>query len=190
MKKIILVFICVFTVQMLSAQFDYCEIKLHSGEELKGVGKFRGDFYKYKLYKKAKGKKISYTDIDYIKVAHSRNNIKTYRYFKIAGKDKGKVFEEIIVGKVCLYVDVTSGFDGINGMSMMAMDVVDYYVKRPNDSAVTHITTTGAFSSADFKKVATTFFADCTKLIEKIHNRKFKSRHIKDVVKFYNEKCN
>ncbi|MGJ8733392.1 MAG: hypothetical protein ACSHW4_09600 [Cellulophaga sp.] len=122
-----------------------------------------------------------------------------YVLMPIKDKDRPMVLEEIIVGQISLYQLQTQGynasvnntggnFGSVGGMGY-SYTVNDFYLKRKNENAATHLASSKLFSK-NFTKAAKPYFLDCPDLIKKIENKEYKKRNLTEIVKFYNTKCN
>jgi hypothetical protein len=124
----------------------------------------------------------------------------SYVYLKVKGDDSYEVLEEVILGKMNLYQKVTEGHmvgapmggGGFGSAPMMgaghSYSISNYYVRKSDEVKVTHLGSTNLFSK-NFKKAASAYFSDCPGLVSKIQSRKFKKRHIEDIVIYYNTSC-
>lgn len=97
-------------------------------------------------------------------------------------------------GEVSLYKYSTAASStptwGANGVMMMhSGGSLDYYIKKDTESRATHVKTDLGFGKS-FRKTAMEYFKDCEELVEKLKKREFKSKHLIEVVYFYDKKCN
>jgi len=191
MSKITSTLICLIAFQLGHAQFKSSELILKNGNKLIVLGKIQGNNFKYKNHSKDKTKTLHFSEIDYVRIRYSENDIKTFKYFKITDTEKHKVLEEIEKGKVVLYTTSTNGY--VNpfgaGMQRIAYTIENYYVKKQSDKEVLHLGSNQLFTK-NFIEGASSFFEDCIELVEKIKSEKFKKSDIVEIVKFYNTHCN
>ena len=191
MNKIISTLIFLVISQYGYAQLNSSELILNNGDKFTVLGKIKGEYFKYKKHSKDKAKKLHFSEIDYVKIHYSKNDIKTFRYFKIADTEKSKVLEEVEKGKVSLYTTSTNGY--VNpfgaGMQRIAYTIENYYLKKQGGQEVIHLGSNQLFTK-NFIEGASLFFEDCMELVKKIKTKKFKKRDIVDIVKFYNTHCN
>ncbi|MGY3793193.1 hypothetical protein [uncultured Aquimarina sp.] len=185
----------------LQAQKSSAILIFKDGTELKGFGKIKSfGKVKFRKTKKDKAKKYKFDELHSVKI-YEGGELNTYVYKSIKDSEFPKVLQLITEGKVTLYKIHTEGYYGtpnigaggfggtgvgFGGGNYYSMN--SYYVKRENEEEVTHLGSTHLFSK-NFKKAASTYFKDCTSLVEKIQNKEFKKRHIREVVEYYNNDC-
>ncbi len=194
MKK--LIFILAFLVVLpLAAQKQEAILYFKDSTVLKGLAKITHG--KSILFKKNKDdKKIEYTFEELrcveIKEKKKSENFTTYCY-KIIPENGYSLLKQIEVGKVNLYkfFDVYhSSKSGPNGsMTTKNSSISRYYIAKENIEIVTHLGSNGLFFDKKFKKAASNYFKDCPELVTKIQKKKYKKKHIEELVKYYNEKC-
>ncbi len=151
-------------------------------------------------YRKAKGEKrvkYNFDKFEYIKLYES-NGINNYVRRKVKGQLQPKILQVVTKGKVTLYKVNSSGMTPMNmggpgGFGAAPVmyhhySINSYYVQKEGEQVVTHLGSTELFSK-NFKKAASTYFQDCSELVEKIQNKEYKKKDIENVVRFYNERC-
>jgi len=182
MKKIPSLLILVLMLCSLSTYSQRTKAILYfkDGTQLTGLGKLKGaSKVKFRKSRKDKAKKYHFKDLQKVKI-YEGDNITTYEYLKVKGKNKYVVLEEVVLGKVALYKIVSQGqhvgfgmggFGGAGGgmVSGMGMSytIKNYYVRKKNEREVTHLGSTNLFSK-NFKKAASTYFKSCPDLVKKI----------------------
>lgn len=142
--------------------------------------------------------KAYYLDLSEIEFVHfrygKRKGDKMYRSVIVEGRDNSIFLEELVKGEISLYKDFTANMVmgatpmGAGGPMIQSYNIIDYYVKRGNQKSATHLASNELFSK-NFKKAASDFFSDCPLLVEKLHKKEFNKKDIKEIVTFYNEKC-
>jgi hypothetical protein len=173
-----------FGIGYSNAQTKSVEVILKSGDTLKGIGKLKETFVKYKKQKKSESKKIEFSKIRYMTTTWRKGYKQTHRFLR--EKNRGEILplQEVVKGKVSLYLTSTK----VIGQNGIAQVFRDYYVKRVNEKEVTHIMST-ALISGKFRKTTKKYFSDCPKLVDAIESRKFRKKDIVTVVKLYNKGC-
>lgn len=203
MKKLQLIsfLLTIFLSSTLYAQRTKAILFFKDGTQITGLGKLKGaNKVKFRKTRKDKAKKYDFKNLEKVKI-YEADDIITYVYLKIKGKNKYKVLEQVVVGEVMLYKIVAQGqhagvgmggFGGAGGGMGFGMGtsftIKNYYVKRKNDQEVTHLGSTSLFSKS-FKKAAGNYFKDCLNLVKKIQNKEYKKRDIREVVEYYNTEC-
>ncbi len=194
MKKIIYILAFLVALPMV-AQKQEAILHFKDSTVLKGLAKITHT--KGILFKKAKGEeKIEYTfeELKYIEIKEKKKSkeFTTYSY-RILPESGYTLLKQIEVGKVNLYkfFDVFhSSKSGPNGsMTSKSSSISRYYIAKENEETLTNLGINGLEFGKRFKKNASSYFSDCPELVLKIKKRKFKKKHIQDVVKFYNESC-
>jgi len=194
MKKILFI-LAILVVLPLAAQKQEATLYFKDSTVLKGLAKITHS--KSILFKKNKeDKKIEYTfeDLRSIEIKENKRskNFTIYCY-KIIPKNGYTLLKQIEKGKVNLYMffDVFhSSKSGPNGsMTMSSSSINRYYIAKDDKEIVTHLGSNGLLFDKKFKKAASTYFKDCPELVTKIQKKKYKKKHIEELVKYYNEKC-
>jgi hypothetical protein len=200
MKKTILLFlICCFVGSSFAiAQKDATTIYFKDGTKLQGLAKLiNGDQVKFKKFKGDKAQKYHFENLEQV-VINDREEASTYIYLETR-EGYFNVVRELEIGKVSLYVLEQTSYSapmfvgGANGqMNMMHAnyyDIKNLYVRRGISGEVIHLGSNQLFSK-NFKNAASAYFLDCPILVEKIQNKEYKKKHVRDIVNFYNLKCN
>ncbi len=191
-----------FSTVQLQAQKTKAILTFKDGTVLEGLGKIKS-FGKVKFRKARKEKAIKYSfeELEKVKI-YEGGEINTYVYRPVKDSEFSKVLQLIEKGKVTLYrihsegyvANANMGTGGFGGAGVgfgagNYYSINNYYVQRGNEEEVTHLGSNQLFSK-NFKKAASSYFADCASLIEKIQTKEFKKRHIREVVEYYNNDCN
>lgn len=169
-----------------------------NGETKKGLVKLSGsNSVKFRAKKKEKAVKYDFSTLEYAKI-YIGEEAKIYKYVAVVNKETPIILEELIVGKVTLYNLHTQGYS--SGFSPMAgggapmytggasYSINNLYVLKEGEDKASHLGSDHLFSK-NFKKAASAFFKDCDSLVQKIQNKEFKKKEIKEIVEFYNDHC-
>jgi hypothetical protein len=185
MKQFIfcLTFFVFLFVHNSNAQIKPIELILNNGDTIKGFGKLKKSFVKYKN-KKTKFTKIDFSKVKTLTITFSKSYNRKYRFLKEENGNKFLPFEEIILGKLSLYIIHTTSFGG-NGI---AQSFADYYLIKENEDKVTHFGSSELISTK-FNKIAKKYFSDCKSLLDKLESKVFRKKDIMKIVEYYNEKC-
>ncbi|WP_299318243.1 hypothetical protein [uncultured Maribacter sp.] len=198
-KTILLVLICCFVGSSFAiAQNDAATIYFKDGTKLQGLAKLiNGDQVKFKNFKGDKAQKYHFDNLEQV-VINDKEKPSTYIYLETR-EGYFNVVRELEIGAVNLYVLEQTGYSapmfvgGVNGQMNMAhgnyYDIKNLYVRRGVNGEITHLGSNQLFSK-NFKNEASAYFSDCPVLVEKIINKEYKKKHIRDIVNFYNLKCN
>ncbi|MGB2761034.1 MAG: hypothetical protein WBC58_13815 [Maribacter stanieri] len=198
-KTLLFVLICCFLGSFTTiAQNDVGTLYFKDGRKLHGLAKLiNGDQVKFRNAKGEKAQRYHFEDLAQV-VINDREEPSTYIYLEIR-KGFFNVVRELEIGPVSLYVLEQRGYSapmyvgGANSqMNMMHSnfyDINNLYVSKGNSGEITHLGSNQLFSK-NFKNAASEYFSDCPVLVTKIQNKEFKKKHVKDIVNFYNLKCN
>lgn len=198
-KTFLLVLICCFVGSFFAiAQNDAATIYFKDGTKLTGLAKLiNGDQVKFKKFKGDKVKKYHFDNLAQV-VINDREEASTYIYLETR-EGYYNVVRELEIGAVNLYVLEQTGYSapmfvgGANGQMNIAhgsyYDIKNLYVRRGVSGEITHLGSNQLFSK-NFKNAASAYFSNCPVLVEKIQNKEYKKKHIRDIVNFYNLKCN
>lgn len=198
-KTILLVLICCFVGSSFAiAQKDATTIYFKDGTKLQGLAKLiNGDKVKFKKFKGDKAQKYHFENLEQV-VINDREEASTYIYLETQ-EGYFNVVRELEIGTVSLYVLEQTSYSapmfvgGANGQMNMVhgnyYDIKNLYVRKGINGEITHLGSNQLFSK-NFKNAASSYFSDCPVLVEKIINKEYKKKHIRDVVSFYNLKCN
>lgn len=144
---------------------------------------------------KGRGTNYYIKDIDAVEY-NTSEGVKRYVILPVVDKRLEIVVEEILAGKVSLYLNNQIGYSpGMVGggpggmMSMGTVHSIDnYYLKRDSDQSLTHLGSNQLFTK-NFSAAASEFFEDCPVLVKKIEEKEFKKRDLREIVSFYNSEC-
>jgi len=193
---LILTFITLF-ISNINAQKKNGKIFLKNGEIKTGLVKLTvdGSIIKFRINRKEKEiTKFTYKEVEKLEIENKKGSgyfiTMTYREIETLFRTYQKLVEVIEKGRISLYIDVVNGANGYT----------DYYFER-NDK-MTLIYSAGNFISNKSKteKRINEYFKDCEKLIELRKRKAFEKFvamkkngkfywKLKEIVKFYNEKC-
>lgn len=183
----------------LNAQLRVAELTFKDGTLKAGRGKLKGNSVKFKAHAKAKAVMYHFPTLERVRIK-DKNGIKTYVYLNIKGMENAMVLQEIAVGKVDLYHLVSHeyapGFNngggpnsGVGFVGSQSYTINNFYLRKTDETEATHLGSNQLFTK-NFGKAASKFFKDCPVLVQKIENKKYKKRDLKETVEFYNTKCN
>ncbi len=194
--NLVLVFLLVLS--SLSAQKTKGTLFFKDGIVKKGLVRLTGSGkIKYKSSKKAKATKYDFSEFEKVDILENKETV-VYVHILARGHNGPQVVRELVKGKVSLYHLLSTGGgpvfmpgNGPGGGSYThnrTYDIKHLYVKRKGENVATHLGSDQLFTK-NFKKAASRFFKDCTSLVQKIENRAYKKRDIKEIVAFYNNEC-
>jgi len=181
----------------LSAQKTKATLIFKDGTKMEGYGKrIIGDRIKFKTDKKARTRKYHFSELEKAIILDG-DYYSTYVYLGVK-QDNFKVFKELAVGKVNLYLLETSGYSGpmyVGGagntggwVGGQGYQIKNLFVQRYGQNELIHLGSNQLFTK-NFKKAATAFFKDCPELAKKIQDKTYRKSDIKNVVEFYNNQC-
>ncbi len=190
MKNILFILFFSISVSFGFAQMNPSQIILKSGDTLSVQGKIKGQYFKYKTQNTAKPIKMYFSEINHVKIRYSKDDVKTYRFFKVKDADKSVVVEDIILGqKASLFANVRTRYVGVAGGGRYLITTVHYYVKKGMEEEITDL---GVYDPLlnNLKEKVLIFFSDCDSLVTKIKERHFKIKSdLEKMVQFYNDNC-
>ncbi len=205
MKKLLFILIILFSFQT-KAQFGIAGVELSNNKsQVYTITTKNGKTYKTKKYgiKTAlKIKEIKFETIDGDKKTlalsqldkivstgkKERHNF-TKKHIKYS-KSKSDLMTEVISGKVSLYLRSQTNFNAPTGMGMSSNSTsLSYYVIKEGQNTAKYIKGNN-IDYGRFKTNALKFFSDCESLVTKIKNKKYKRKHLEEMVTYYNENCN
>ena len=193
MKKILFILLLISSF-VCSAQFNSVfpsKAVLKNGDTLNGIlGKLKKNTFKYKTHSKAKPQEIEFSEIDFVQIRYSKNDIKTFKFFQLANSNIYIPVEEFIVGGTQeLYGRVFHRNVAVAGGGSYAMTVVKYYLKKRNELKLTEIGVYDPIMS-DYTTRVQNYFSDCPNLIEQIENKNLRFKHgLEPMVEYYNNNC-
>lgn len=178
-------------------------IYFKDGDSIEGFASLKNDKIKFKISADDKADTWDYENVSKIKFI-GFDIVQTYEYVKLSSSGDPKLLELIVEGDVCLYKEEktqiftdpnitkktaisTHGSNNISGYAYHTEQYRElFYVKRKKDQYPTYINS-GILSN--WKKTATSFFADCESLVKRIKDNKFGYNQINEIVEFYNDIC-
>ncbi|MBZ4035099.1 hypothetical protein K6T82_10000 [Flavobacterium sp. 17A] len=171
-------------------EYREASIIFKDGSSIKGYGGIKNNTIYFKVQPEDKADKWSY---DFAKglTFGGYGFSEKYEYIEFE-HSKPKLLEVVEEGNVNLYRHAKEYYLGRDPNLSVAKLPSDedkvwemteaFYVKRKSEPYATDI----EFS---FNLRAKKYFGDCKKVVEKINNKKFTKKNIKDMVFFYNEYC-
>ena len=180
--KTIFLLVLLFSSLTIDAQKDKATLFFKDGNTLHGYAKLKENG-KVKFRKTNDSKAMTYHFGNLERVEFFLNDEKvTYVRLEVKGKSKAITLKQLVQGEISLF----SAIDHNVGAGYL---IEEYYLKKQDEKKPILLTTSNIFSK-NFKKVATEYFKDCSKLIQKINNKEFKKRDIEEIVTYYNSECN
>jgi hypothetical protein len=189
--KIKLFFILLITINLNGySQLNPSKVVLKTGDTITGIlGKLKSKSFKYKVHPTAKAKEIDFSEIDFVQFKYSNNKISTFKFFQTTDKDRYIAVKPLVIGDVELYGDNRSVSSTGAGGIPLSQTVVDYYIKRQEESKLTTLGFWNSFTTSLKDKIIM-YFKDCNKVIEKIKDKEFRMRDgLEPIVEYYNENC-
>lgn len=184
-KRLLLLFIALFVNCILYSQGSM-KLYLKNNDTLSGIGVIKLHTIKLKNNNQKGSKKIKFKDIDSA-VVKTKEGDQTL-YFFSNNKNKGIYYYLLEKkGSVNLYSKSNMTLTGYG-----AFENISYYIKRDSESEITILG--GGTIWENFKREASEYFKDCPELVDKIKKSKKdftkKVKDLKNIVAFYNLKCN
>lgn len=198
-SSVILLFVFAFYSQTSNAQRDRATLLFKNGSKLEGLADLKtSGKIKFRKGKKAQKTFFTFNEVDTLKIYEDRKP-KIFVQIAVKDEDEPKVLELVDAGKKTLYYrDVFTSYGapammpGAGGFNMTAgggfYSVTNSYLRKPEQQEATYLASTN-WLSKNFKKAASEFFADCPDLVTKIQNRELKKKHLKEIITYYNSKC-
>lgn len=177
-------FICSILLFSISsfAQRTEAVLILKDGTRVEGLGGLtKAQTIKFKKTKKDKRQKFTFQEVDTLKIKEPNETI----YVKVRIKDQEQplVLEIISMeGKVIHYQKVTYG-GGVR-----SYPVYHHYLRKVNEDEAIDFGK-NAVLTKNFKKIASKFFEDCEKLVQAIQSERATRYDLKEIIKYYNDKC-
>lgn len=182
----------------LNAQKYKAELIFIDGTKMEGFANLKSsDEIRFRRKREAQRQIYTFDEVDTLKI-HYKYKSRVYVKVRIVNKDKPKVLELVDAGKrVHCYQDVFAGYGppamvlgtGFNESHMgRNHKVTNFYLRKPQQEEVTYLASTD-WLSKNFKKAASKFFSDCSRLVAKIQNRELKKKHFKQIITYYNTQC-
>ncbi|AWX45719.1 hypothetical protein HME9304_02746 [Flagellimonas maritima] len=182
---------------MANAQKDRAELILKNGAKLEGYAVLKSlDKIKFRKQKKADKEFYTFDKVDTLKI-YDDFEPKLYIQAKVKDEEKPKVLKIVDIGKNLIYYrKISQGYGAPafmpGGNMPMTVggfyNVTNSYVRKPDEDEVTYLASTN-WLSGNFKNAASEYFADCPNLVAKIKNRELKKKHLKEIITYYNSKC-
>lgn len=169
------------------AQYNQGKLTLNDGKELNGLLKItKGDDIKYKENEDSKVKEYDKKEVSKFEF-NLNGEVHKYIYAKTIYADEKeskyfKLLQVLVDGKVSLYLYYSDTYNGII--------VTSYYVKRESEPFPLFYQSYSFFHEQKFIPFACEYFKDCEALVQKIKTKELKHTEFKEVVLYYNEKCN
>lgn len=205
MKNLVLIIIVLLSIQS-QAQFGIAGVELSNNKsQVITITTKNGKTYTTKSYSEKtalKIKEITFKTLDGEKKTlalsqldkivstgkKDRHNF-TEKYIKYS-KTKSDLMTEVITGKASLYLRSQVSMGAPTGMGAPSSNTnISYYVIKEEQTTAKYIKGNN-IAYNKFKTNALKIFSDCESLVTKIKNKKYKRKHLEDIVTFYNENCN
>ncbi len=196
---VILSFLILAATQSFS-QKTRAELIFKDGTILEGIAEpLNNNYIKYRKERKAKKEYFTFEEVDTLKMYYDFVP-KIYVLVKIKDHPLPKILELARAGKnVVYYRDILQGniapmaFSSMGGGGSMISgggfyNIKHSYVRKTDEEEAEHLASSN-WISKNFKNSASNFFSDCPELVQKIENREFKKRDLKEIIEFYNTKC-
>jgi len=157
-----------------------------------------GEKVKFRPNKKAKATKYVFSELTEVRIMES-SKPSIYVQILAKGHNGPRIVKEIVKGRVSLYHLETIGSSpmympnagdpgGGSFTTFGTYNIKNLFVKREGENVATHLGSDQLFTK-NFKKAASEFFKDCEVLVSRIQQREYKKRDVKEIVTFYNNKC-
>ncbi len=174
------------------AQYRPAVVKLKSGDSITGIiGDIQRKAFKYKYQTNGRPEKIDFSEIDFVQLLHSEEDVRTYRFFQLDDDEKYTKLQQLSTGpKADLYSISFYAQSSFGAGPSIGQEVVKYYVKRPSEENLTFMGIYDPIPNTLRDKVIA-YVSDCPELVEKILNRDFRIRRgLAPIFEFYNRSCN
>lgn len=195
---VILLFTIVLYTPWLKAQKTKAILIFKNRTHLEGLAEL--NYWEKIKFRKEKGderKRYTFEEVDTLKLFEDQE---PSIYVQVKIKDEGihRILELVDQGKNLIYYrDKIERYYAPSPMPNGNMSSVpmggsysytNSYVRKPWENEATYLAST-SWLSGNFKKTASNYFADCPALVAKIQNKEFKKRHLKEIIDYYNTKC-
>lgn len=181
--------------------YEEATIHFHDGTSIRGFGKITvTSFIKFKTTED--GKPDTWTELMLKGITLHRPLYDIdFLYIEVEHRKTTRLLEVIELGEVSIFAEASSTvlpftvFFNLGGSGPLIDNNLgfsnnynqevsfDLYVKKENEEAIN-------FSTVfKFKKVATAFFKNCPQIVDRLNERKYKRRHIIEMVYYYNDYC-
>ena len=152
------------------------------GTTLEGLAKITS-FNDIKFIKNKKSKKITYNSKLVYKLIIHNKNVDIEFHYKIVFERPNPILLEVAVnGRLSLYRELQVSYYN-------ASTPILYVAKNNSDFAYIIGHTSSGSTSNRSKKEILNYVEDCPSLVKLIQNKKYKSKNIEWIVKYYNEHC-
>ena len=126
--------------------------------------------------------KYDFDDLIKVEVMNKKSNeVTTYVRTAVVGKKRKLTLELAEEGFLSYFR--SKNYTGTDGTFFY-----NFYLKRKGENAITFVGSQNPLQRG-FKKRITAYLNDCDALVQKIKTKEFKRRHIKEIVRDYNENC-
>lgn len=197
--KFTIVLLCTIVcfTHLVNAQKDRAVLIFKDGTQLEGLADLKSsDKIRFRKEKRTEKQFYTFDEVDTLKVYEDFDPI-VYVQVRVKDKEEPKVLELANQGKNLVYYrDILQGYMAPammpgGGMPMTVgrfYSLTNSYVRRPGEDEATYLGSS-SWLSKNFKKAASDYFADCPHLVSKIQNRELKKKHLKEIIAYYNTKC-
>lgn len=190
-------------ISIVSAQKTEAKLYFKDGSEQIGFAKFKGkDKVKFKETKKDKPIIYNWEDLTKITLTKPGSGRYHFYYKKIKGTETFKPLQLVSDGEIKLYRIVTKGYDikysngtnsGVFGSDnaipqTTRTEIEDFYISKTDEDVIDM--SYGSEFFKNFKETSISFFADCKDIVTKIEDGTCTINDIRDIVFYYNFKCN
>ena len=208
MKRVLL--IIVFLISPISnAQKIKTILFYKSGDSIEGFSRgVKYDDISFCKEKKGKYKKICITNIDKVILYHKEGK-EEYHHIYVKKKKKQKEFFARLIYKGVINHYIYSRNNSFNYTTYNKINIGNgtvinqanqhsvgrninfFYLKKENDKQAVFMSDVyfSIFGEKVFRKNATKFFNNCSKLVKKIKSKEFKKSDITEIIEFYNSEC-
>lgn len=194
MKTTFFLLVFLFTINLCSAQMRPIIIVFKTGDTIRGIGKMKTESVKYKdELNDGEPQEFEFSKIEIVKLVIPQNKSVNYRFYQTKEDSRYLAVEEVVSkGEVTLFTtSSTSPMRAQMGMGLTySAPVTHYYLKRKNEEIMTDLGTYSPLIN-NLKEKVSEYFADCTKLVDKLKKGDFRVRSgLTEIVEFYNTSCN
>lgn len=175
--------------------YEDASIHFHDGTSIRGLGKITNNFsIKFKTSEDSKPEIWTELMLKGITLHRHLDDI-DFLYVKVKNRTSMLLLEVIELGEISIFVDVSSywiptgnGFNNTLGIQTMPSHQENtsyrFFLKKENE--VEAIESFGIFN---FRKKAMEFFKNCTQIVDRLKERKYKRGDIVEMVYYYNDYC-
>lgn len=189
MKKRLIFFLLISICSSFSYSQGSMKVYLKNSTTLSGLGTIQIKKVKIKDENQKGSEKIKFKEIDSLEI-YTKEGWQTLYFFE--SKDvSDRAYDYFFLekkGKLSLY---SKSYSSLTGYGVF--ENTSYCIKRDNESGVHNLAIGGLFKGTFIKK-ASEYFKDCPELVDKINKSvqgfENKEKNLKNIVRFYNTKCN